>query len=134
MREHSEFIPSFLRRSRAAVRRTRPGFSLLEIMVVVAIFSIIISIGFPNYIRARTSARTRGCVKQIRTLTAAKEQYALIRKVPSGAAVSMGNLIAEELINSEPTCPDGFPYTLGTVGEDAVCTSGLPGHTHNGPY
>lgn len=134
MREHSTFIGSLLRRSRAAVGRKRPGFSLLEIMVVAAIFSIILSIGFPNYIRARTSTRTRGCVKQIRTLTAAKEQYALLRRVPNGAPVSFANLIADELIFSEPTCPDGFPYTLGLVGDDVVCTSGLPGHNHNGPY
>jgi prepilin-type N-terminal cleavage/methylation domain-containing protein len=133
MREPSKYS-FFLRRSRAMARKQRSGFTLLEIMVVVAIFSVIMSIGFPNFIRARTSARTRACVKQIRTLQAAKEQYAMLKRLPQGSAVSMGDLVAQELISSGPICPDGFPYTVGLVGEDVVCTSGLPGHMIDGPY
>jgi len=134
MREQPRYLSSFLRRSRAAARRQRPGFSLMEIMVVIAILSVITSIGVPNFIKARTSARTRSCVRQIRTLIAVKEQYALIKKLPQGSAVSMGNLIAAELILSTPTCPDGFPYSLGSIGDDVICTSGLPGHKIDGPY
>jgi prepilin-type N-terminal cleavage/methylation domain-containing protein len=134
MREYPTYISFLLRRSRLAARRKRRGFTLVEVMVVTAIMSVIASIAFPNFVKARTSTRARSCVRQIRTLMGAKEQYALIRRIPTGAVVSMGNLIAEELITSEPVCPDGFPYTVGIVGDDPVCTSGLPGHLLTGPY
>jgi type II secretory pathway pseudopilin PulG len=106
----------------------------VEIMVVVAIFSVLLSLAFPNYVRARASASVRACVKQIRNLQAAKDQYAILHKLSPGAPVSFADLISEELIKAEPTCPEGFPYTLGTVPSDVVCTSGLTGHTINGPY
>jgi prepilin-type N-terminal cleavage/methylation domain-containing protein len=134
MGEHPGFITFIRQRFQAGTRRTRPGFSLVEIMVTIAIVSVLFSLAFPNYVRARASARVRGCVKQIRNLQAAKDQYAMIHKLNGGAAISFADLVAEELINDEPTCPDGFPYTLGTLGEDVVCTSGLPGHEINGPY
>ena len=114
--------------------RHQHGFTLLEIMVVVAIFSVLLSIGFSNYVRARNSTQTRACVKQIRTLQAAKSQLAMIRHLPAGTLVSAADLLTEELIRQEPICPMGFSYDLGTLNDEPVCTSGLPGHTHDGPY
>lgn len=134
MREHPRFITLALRRFRAAARRRRPGFSLLELMVVVAIFSVLVSIVGPSYIRARQSARVRACVKQIRTLQAIKDQYAMMRRLPQGAAVSFADLVADGLLREEVICPDGFPYAVGAIGEDVICTSGLPGHHSAGPY
>ena len=129
------------RRGRAAIHlgrvscaaRRRSGFTLLEIMVTTAIFSVLLTLGVSNYVRARSTAQTRACVKQIRTLQAAKQQYAMLHGLPASAAPTLADLVGAGLLRTEPACPAGFAYTPGTLNDEPTCASGLPGHTFDGP-
>jgi prepilin-type N-terminal cleavage/methylation domain-containing protein len=112
-------------------RRNRPGFSLLEIMVVVAIFSILMAIAIPNWVRARTMSQARACAHNLRTIQSAKEQYAMINKLPAGSTVTFAQLIAGQYLRVTPICPEGFNYTIGTIDQDPICQSGQPDHVVN---
>jgi prepilin-type N-terminal cleavage/methylation domain-containing protein len=57
--------------------RPRSGFTLVEIMIVVAIIGLLAAIGIPNFVRARQTAQTNACINNLRVIDAAKQQWAL---------------------------------------------------------
>lgn len=57
--------------------RKRHGFTLVEIMIVVAIIGLLAAIAIPSFLKARESARRTACINNLRNIDAAKDQYAL---------------------------------------------------------
>lgn len=57
--------------------RSKYGFTLVEIMVVVAIIGLLAAIAVPNFVNHRNSSRTRICMNNIRQIQAAKDQWAV---------------------------------------------------------
>lgn len=74
----------------AAVRSRRQGFSLIELLIVVAIILIISAISIPNLLRSRMAANEASAVGSLRTITAACVTYNSIYGV--GFPVGLSNL------------------------------------------
>ena len=55
----------------------KAGFTLVEIMIVVAIIGMLASIAIPNFVKARKSAQTNACLNNLRQIDGAKQQWAL---------------------------------------------------------
>ena len=59
------------------IRNRRKGFTLVEIMIVVAIIGLLAAIGIPNYQSARTRSQTNSCINNLRQIDSAKQQWAM---------------------------------------------------------
>ena len=62
---------------RIFITHRRAGFTLVEIMIVVAVIGLLAAVGIPNYVHARQTAQTNACINNLRLIDQAKQQWAL---------------------------------------------------------
>ena len=102
-------------------RRTS-AFTLVEIMIVVAIIGLLAAIAIPNFVRARETSQTNACVNNLRQIDAAKDQWALETGQTTGADAPRNDI--NQYLRREPLCPVGnTPYDYTKVGTNALCMS-----------
>jgi prepilin-type N-terminal cleavage/methylation domain-containing protein len=66
--------------------KTRGGFTLVEIMIVVAIIGLLVAIAVPNFLRARKRSQATQVLEDLRLLDGAVDQYAIeFNKLPAVA-------------------------------------------------
>ena len=79
------------------------GFSILEIMIVVAIIGLLLAIAIPRFINARARRSQKTCINNLRQIDGAIQQWALDSKSPSSAVVTHANVLP--YLKGSPTCP-----------------------------
>src|SRR6516225_1825642 len=70
----------------------KSGFTLVEIMIVVAIIGLLAAIAIPNFVRARTTSQQNACINNLRQFDGAVQQYALENKLASSATYTLAAL------------------------------------------
>ena len=106
--------------------RRKGGFTLVEIMIVVAIIGILIAIAVPGFLRARETARARNCAENLQKIDGACEQYALDYNLSNGDTTIADDWTAivgsDRYIKRTPICTAGGSYGFGTIGLDPICS------------
>ena len=89
-------------------RNNNSGFTLIEIMVVVAIIIILAALAIPAFTFARIKSQTAVCVNNLRQIDGAYSQYVMDEGVEPA---SLMNLVGAAL-KRVPLCPIEGSYTL----------------------
>ena len=112
-------------------RKGEEGFTLIELMIVVAIIAILAGILIPNFVNARAQAMTAACESNLRAIATAAELYYADQQIyPSSGNVSTALFTSNGTVylNNVPTDP-----AATTVGAAYVFTntsaSGVAGYT-----
>ena len=71
---------------------SRRGFTLVEIMIVVAIIALLASIAVPNFLRARKRSQASKIMEDLRQLDSANDEYAIENNKASGATVHWADI------------------------------------------
>ena len=70
------------------LNKNRGGFTLVEIMIVVAIIALLAAIAVPNFLRARKRSQATRILEDLRMIDAAIDQYAIENNKSAGDAIT----------------------------------------------
>ena len=108
----------------------RSAFTLVEIMIVVAIIGLLAAIAIPNFIKAREASQKNACIANMKQIDGAKNTWALEQKKVNADVPDDTDLFGTSLyIRSKPVCPGGGTYALLAVVAKPTCTQSTVGHT-----
>ena len=102
------------------------GFTLVEIMIVVAIIGLLAAVAIPNFMRARERAQENACIANLKQVDGAKTLWALDTGAGSSGSPGWTDLVTA-YIKTQPSCPAGGTYTINNMSAEPTCT--VTGHT-----
>ena len=70
------------------LNKNRGGFTLVEIMIVVAIIALLAAIAVPNFLRARKRSQATRCLEDLRIIDSADDQYAIENNRSTGDTIA----------------------------------------------
>ena len=103
----------------------KAGFTLVEIMIVVAIIGLLAAIAIPNFVKARATSQANACINNLRQIDAAANQFALEQKKTTGSSITYPDDLTPYIKmnsgSSIPACPAGGTYNDAAVGSVPTC-------------
>ena len=121
--------------------KRRGGFTLVEIMIVVAIIALLAAIAVPGFLRARKRSQASRVLNDLRLIDSAVDQYAIETAKSTGSAVAVsdwtnylkkdttlyttgkdlfGNDFGAQTVDTLPKVPANAWSTLSDVADTAV--------------
>lgn len=112
---------------------SRSAFTLVELIIALAIIAIMLAIAVPNYARSREESHKNGCIANLKQISSAMDQWVMENKITTGAVPSDADeeAIYAYLKGVRPRCPGGGTYTMHEAGspEQVTCSLADKGHS-----
>jgi prepilin-type N-terminal cleavage/methylation domain-containing protein len=109
------------------IKMNRKGFTLVEIMIVVAIIGLLAAIAIPNFVRARETALKNACIANLKQIQGAVQVWAIDTGAASTATPGTGDLVPN-YIKAWPKCGTAT-YSVPAVDATPTCPNSTSGHT-----
>jgi prepilin-type N-terminal cleavage/methylation domain-containing protein len=101
----------------------RAGFTLVEILIVVAILGVLVGMAFPNFLKSRRQAQKQICIENLSQIESAKQIWGVENARRDGDPATAADLVGPTLyMKKTPRCPAGGVYDYTAVGTNALCS------------
>src|SRR6266540_2626497 len=94
----------------------RSGFTLVEIMIVVAVIGLLAGISTPRFVKARDTSQLNAIINNLRIIEQSKDAWALENRTGSGVTPTATELSDYFKGNAMPTPVVGETYHINAVG------------------
>ena len=106
--------------------RATSSFTLVEVLLLLAIVGLLLGVALPNSLRAQKKADAHHCRANLEDIQYAIQDWVSTESIGPGENVTL-ELIRKYLDEREVSCPSGGRYILSTVREKPSCT--VEGHS-----
>jgi len=107
--------------------RSAVAFSLLEIMIIVAIIGLVAALAIPSFVKARKNAQAQRILNDVRQLDTAICQWALENNKQDGDPIAGNETALSSYLKAPWPTSDvlGNNYRIGTIGTNQIAVSPL---------